>query len=160
MINPPPEEDVQKLGSLLSTVVRSFFSLEKNEVCCCGVTMSQCSTIMALGKNGRMTMNRLSESLSLATSNVTKIVDNLVRDGHVERIRDDQDRRLVYVGLTKQGKDIFEQIKQITYRYYRGIMKNIPPEKRGNVLAAIETLEEAIERTPAILQQECGCTGQ
>ena len=159
MMNPAPEEDVRKLGSLLSTMVRSFFSLEKNEVCCCGVTMSQCSTIMALGNNGRMTMNRLSESLSVATSNLTRIVDNLVRDGLVERIRDDQDRRLVYVGLTREGKDIFEQINQITHRYYRGIMDNIPPEERGNVLAAIEVLEEAIEKTPAILQ-ECGCPGQ
>lgn len=51
-------------------------------------------------------MNQLSERMSLARSTMTRVVDTLVRDGILERVRDREDRRLVEVQLTEKGKDL------------------------------------------------------
>jgi len=151
------DTDVQEFGELLSKMIRSFVSLERSEIFCCGVTMSQCSTIMAIGKKGKMTMNALSEWMSLATSTMTRIVDNLVRDGYIERTQDDQDRRVVHVSLTEKGKELQEVIHGIYHQYHRRIVDNIPADQLHKVVKSLQILREAIEKTPLIDQQEHIC---
>ena len=41
---------------------------------------------------------------------MTVVVDNLVRDGFVERVRDKDDRRAVHVHLTPKGRHLFDRI--------------------------------------------------
>lgn len=42
--------------------------------------------------------------------NVTVVVDNLEKQGFVARIRDTEDRRLVYVKLTPAGEEFFDRV--------------------------------------------------
>jgi len=149
------KKQVQEMGGLLYSMVRCFLALERSEICCCGVTMSQCSTIMSVGKNPRMTMQALSQAMALANSTMTRMVDNLVRDGFIERIRDDQDRRIVYVVLTDKGRELFEQISQVMSQYYQTIVQNIPAAERANVLDALRILKDAIDAVPMVQGQQC-----
>jgi len=159
MIHPVPDfdADVQEFGELLSKMIRSFVAFERNEIFCCGVTMSQCSTIMAIGKRGKMTMNALSEWMSLATSTMTRIVDNLVRDGYIERTQDDKDRRMVHVSLTEKGEELFQVIYRIYHEYHRRIVDNIPSDHLHKVVESLQLLRDAIEKTPLIDRQEQMC---
>lgn len=147
--------DVQEFGELLSVMVRSFAAFERSEIFCCGVTMSQCSTILGIGKKGTMTMNALSEWMSLATSTMTRIVDNLVRDGYVEREQDPQDRRVVQVSLTEKGAQLFQAIKEIYREYHRKIVENIPAGELHRVVESLTMLIEAIRKTPLMDNNIC-----
>jgi DNA-binding MarR family transcriptional regulator len=148
------EADVQEFGELLSVMIRSFAAFERSEIFCSGVTMSQCSTILGIGKNGTMTMHALSEWMNLATSTMTRIVDNLVRDGYIERAQDPQDRRVVQVSLTEEGDKLFQAIKQIYHEYHRKIVENIPAEELHQVVESLTMLIEAIKKTP-LLHNNC-----
>ena len=150
------DADVQDFGELLSAMIRSFIAFERSEIFCCGVTMTQCSTILAVGKHGKMTMNELSEWMTLATSTMTRIVDNLVRDGYIERTQDDQDRRVVYVSLTDSGSQLFDGILRIYHDYHRRIVENIPYEELHKVVEALQLLKDAIEKTPMVEDKVCG----
>ena len=131
------DTDVKKFGELLSGMVRSFAAFERSEIFCCGVTMSQCSTILGIGKNGTMTMNALSDWMSLATSTMTRIVDNLVRDGYIARTQDPQDRRVVQVSLTEEGEKLFEAIMEIYHEYHRKIVESIPADRLRQVVESL-----------------------
>jgi len=141
---------VQEFGELLSVMIRSFGAFERSEIFCSGVTMSQCSTILGIGKNGTMTMHALSEWMSLATSTMTRIVDNLVRDGYIARAQDPQDRRVVQVSLTEEGLKLFEAIMQIYHEYHRRIVENIPADRLRQVVESLAMLIEAIKKTPLL----------
>ena len=149
------DTDVQEFGELLSVMVRSFAAFERSEIFCCGVTMSQCSTILGIGKKGTMTMNALSEWMSLATSTMTRIVDNLVRDGYIEREQDPQDRRVVQVSLTEKGAQLFQAIKEIYREYHRKIVENIPAGELHRVVESLTMLIEAIRKTPLMDNNIC-----
>jgi DNA-binding MarR family transcriptional regulator len=136
-------------------MIRSFVAFERNEIFCCGVTMSQCSTIMVIGKKGKMTMNALSDWMSLATSTMTRIVDNLVRDGYIERTQDERDRRVVQVSLTDKGQELFQVIYGIYHDYHKRIVDNIPSNALHNVVECLQILRDAIEKTPLIDEQAC-----
>ena len=157
MVQDPHDSDmdVQEFGKLLTAMIRTFLSLERNEIFCCGVTMSQCSTLLAVGKRGKMTMNELSESMTLATSTMTRVVDNLVRDGYIGRTQDDKDRRIVHVSLTGKGTGLFRQICRIYHEYHQRIVDNIPTSEVHNVVEALKLLKDAIVQTPLLDQKEC-----
>lgn len=145
----------QRFGRLLSAMIRSFLNFEKSKIFNCGVTMSQCSTILAIGKRVRMTMNELSDCMSLASSTMTRIVDKLVRDGYIERSQDDQDRRVVHVSLTEKGKGLFKVISRIYDEFHRRIIESIPPGEIPKIADALSTLKEAIEGTPLTDPEGC-----
>jgi DNA-binding MarR family transcriptional regulator len=149
------DTDVREFGDLLSIMIRSFAAFERSEIFSCGVTMSQCSTILAIGKAKTMTMNALSEWMHLATSTMTRIVDNLVRDGYVERAQDPQDRRVVQVFLTEKGEELFQFIMQIYHEYHRKIVDGIPSGELHKVVEALRMLIDSVRRTPLLKNKGC-----
>ena len=93
--------------------------------------------------------------MSLATSTMTRIVDNLVRDGYIERTQDPQDRRVVRVSLTEEGDKLFQIILEVYHGYHRKIVENIPPEELHQVVESLTMLIEAIKKTPLLDNQGC-----
>jgi MarR family 2-MHQ and catechol resistance regulon transcriptional repressor len=75
-----------------------------------GVTQSQFAVIECLGHLGQLTLGELSRKLLVSGGNTTVVVDNLERDGLVERIHDTHDRRIVSVQLTPKGSELFSNI--------------------------------------------------
>ena len=69
-----------------------------------GLTPSQFEILTVLAQEGSIPLNRLSERLCCACSNITGIVDRLERDGLVERERSHEDRRVILLALTAKGK--------------------------------------------------------
>ena len=55
-----------------------------------------------------VTMSELSRMLLVSNGNATAVVDRLEKDGLVERIPSETDRRTVYVALTQTGLAQFE----------------------------------------------------
>jgi DNA-binding MarR family transcriptional regulator len=55
-----------------------------------------------------LTMGRLSSELDVPLSTTTRIVDGLVQADMVERFNDPSDRRVVRVGMSKNGRELLE----------------------------------------------------
>ena len=64
--------------------------------------------LLAFTRAGEMTMTRLGSLLQVHPTSVTSAVDRLVAQGFVERVRSDQDRRVVRAVLTAAGRDAVE----------------------------------------------------
>lgn len=75
-----------------------------------GLTLSQFEILTVLFQEGAIPLNRLSERLCCAGSNVTGLVDRLERDGLVKRERSREDRRVILLGLTDQGREIWKNV--------------------------------------------------
>lgn len=69
-----------------------------------GLTESQFAVLEAIHHLGPLSPGQLCEKILRSGSNVTTVVDNLERDGLVTRERQDTDRRVQLVHLTKQGR--------------------------------------------------------
>ncbi len=55
-----------------------------------------------------LAMGRLSSELDVPLSTATRIVDGLVQAGMVERVNDPGDRRVVRVGMSENGRELYE----------------------------------------------------
>lgn len=68
-----------------------------------GVTMTQASVLMLLMHEGRKTMGELALALGVSKSAVTQLLNSLIEQGFIERNQDEQDRRVAYVELSRDG---------------------------------------------------------
>jgi MarR family transcriptional regulator, 2-MHQ and catechol-resistance regulon repressor len=73
-----------------------------------GITAAQYAVIECLGHLGPMIMVELCKKMLVSGGNMTVVVDNLEKDGLVERLPSNGDRRAILVRLTPKGKRIFD----------------------------------------------------
>lgn len=75
-----------------------------------GLTQPQFGVIECLGHLGSMTIGTLCDKLLVSGGNMTLVVDNLEKEGYVERVYNKEDRRTIIVRLTLKGRKLFESI--------------------------------------------------
>lgn len=68
-----------------------------------GLTIAQFGVLEALYHKGPMIQSEIAAKVLKSAGNLTLVVDNLERDGHVKRTREPADRRRIRVSLTPQG---------------------------------------------------------
>ncbi|MDP4090217.1 MAG: MarR family transcriptional regulator [Bacillota bacterium] len=137
---------VDEVGEMVQKLVRVFQLFERDQIKVHGFTSSQCYTLIEILKAGNLTMNELSDKMNLDTSTMTRVIDKLVRDGYIERDRDEADRRVVIVTLTDKGRESTEELSASVNEYYKKIISNIPLGKVDDILNSISVLLKAFEK--------------
>ena len=145
-------EQADLLGELCTSLVRRLRFLERSELSCCGIPMSQAMVLQSL-KAGGMRMSAIAEALGVTQSTATRLVGPLVEQGRVERVPAPDDGRSVLVVLTENGRQSAAELEHLSRRWSEGVMERIPAEQQGTVIEAIQTVLNAVS--------ECcgsGCT--
>ena len=68
------------------------------------LSLAEMHTLDAIGPYGSRTMTETAQILDITVGTLTVAVDRLVKKGYVERCRDEKDRRVVRISLTREGK--------------------------------------------------------
>ena len=76
---------------------------------------------------------------------LTEQVDSLARDGFVRRLEDPNDRRVVLVELTAQGRRELDKYREVLKRRVAGVLARLGAEKRARLRSALADLQETIE---------------
>ncbi len=138
------EQQVERLQRNTQELLRKYQMRDRNEISCCGVTVSQCYALDALGENGELTMVQLAKHLFLDKSTATRVIDPLVQRGLVERQSSSRDRREIIVRLTAAGAKLQQRIRAELHTSQRQILERLPVEKREQVLESLELLSLAV----------------
>lgn len=104
-----------------------------------GLTETQNDVLRTLLVYGAMSSADLSRNLYVTPANITGVIDSLEKKGLVMRIRQQTDRRVALVSLTKSGEDLSEQLPDpIENKLISGLV-NLAPEQ-------VHALDEAMKR--------------
>jgi DNA-binding MarR family transcriptional regulator len=142
------------LHRALTDFVRQYQFRNRDELCCYGVTVSQCYLLETLGEQGPLSMQALSSHLGLAVSSVTRAVAGLVRKKLVQRRRDPADLRVVQVELSESGRRVLGKIREDLLQREEELLEALPPELRENVVSAVVALLERV--SPQGRKLACG----
>jgi DNA-binding MarR family transcriptional regulator len=75
------------------------------------VTLPQFEVLCELDRRGGpVAMSQLSSRLNVTSSNLTGVVDRLVRKGLVRRFRSKRDRRVQHIEMTPEGRAVHAEI--------------------------------------------------
>lgn len=150
----PLPTQAKQLHQALTHLVQKYQFRDRNDICCYGISVSQCYTLEALGERGIVPMNTLAERLHLAVSTVTRVVDHLVEKGLAERHPGEKDRRVCEVALTPSGTALLRTIQGGLIAREQAVLERIPPDSRAHVIWAIEALSEAVDKWRKTVSQD------
>lgn len=137
-------------GALLFRLMRSLGAVEDGEVRCCGLTTGQGLALLALQAGELTIMREVATALGVSAGTATRVVDNLVRDGLVERIENPADRRSVCIEPTVEGEKTIENLKQCYQRFWQTIFERVPVEQLSETVNILTLLVNAAEETVGV----------
>jgi MarR family transcriptional regulator, transcriptional regulator for hemolysin len=141
------------LQSQLWKLIRGLERCDQEFLSRYGVSAAQGEAVLAFPGSGSTSMNELSRSMGLANSTMTRMVEHLVSRGLVSRADDAEDRRVVLVALTSEGRKLQGSLKEARMEIQRMIFSEIRPAERNGVLDVMRRLNTALEKA---LKDCCG----
>ncbi|MED1794305.1 MarR family winged helix-turn-helix transcriptional regulator [Brevibacillus nitrificans] len=99
---------IEELDRVFVEMARYFLSqwLEEEEQ----ISPKQFILLRVLHQRGRSTVSELASILKQSNSATTIALNRLVKAGYVDRIRDEQDRRVVWVALSNTAIPLMEKL--------------------------------------------------
>ncbi len=102
-------------------------------------------TIEAIGMYKKKTSSEVAKELSITVGTLTVAINNLVKKGYVERLRSEDDRRVVKLGLTKKGKLLFRVHQHFHREMVKNILKGMEQEEEQALLRALKNLHDFLQ---------------
>ena len=93
-------------------------------------TTNDMHVIEAIGIGRPKNMTAVAKALSVTTGTLTIAVNSLVKKGFVERVRSEEDRRVVLVSLTETGKDVYAHHQEFHTRLVESVVEQLSEEEK------------------------------
>ena len=146
-------EDLRKQAEELIVLLRRFrlglYGLVSKDLAKRGSNLSQYTVLSLLDEMGETSMGPLAEELGTTMGAATNLVDKLVYAGFVKRGRDEQDRRIVKVALTPEGREMFKSSTARGVGFLVELLSQLSPEERRTFMAVKRKLS-ALARERAV----------
>lgn len=125
---------------------KEFEQLEKGVLLCCGVTFTQCNTILEIGRAGCVSLNKLADLLEVDNSTMSQTISKLVKQKLVRRDIDPDDRRYVTISLTQEGMTVYKKLDEGMNSYYTDVYYSIPEDKRVQIIDALGMMTDILRQ--------------
>ena len=110
-----------------------------------GMTVPRWTVLTALREENGLAIGDLATRCMIRQSSLTRVVDQLERDGHVKRRTSRDDQRVVQVFITRTGSALYKSVVP-------GAVERVSNEVRGLVSTEIDALSELLERAASALK--------
>ena len=120
----------EQLNEVIVDTYRSILRVEENilkrsdqtDLSICEIHMLEA---VGKGKDRRRTISELAEVLNITLPSVTVAINKLMKKGYVEKVRGEEDGRIVYVSLTRQGRRIDSAHRYFHESMVRSIIRDM-----------------------------------
>ncbi|WP_142558233.1 fatty acid biosynthesis transcriptional regulator FabT [Streptococcus mitis] len=109
------------------------------------ISIKEMHTVDVIGNFSDVTPSFVSKELMVTLGTVTTCLNNLERKGYIERIRSDQDRRVVYLHLTKKGRLVHRLHRRFHKAMVEKIIDGMSPEEINVMGKGLTNLYQFLE---------------
>lgn len=110
------------------------------------VTVNDMHVIEAIGIGEPKNMTAVARTLAVTTGTLTISVNSLVKKGLVERVRSEEDRRVVLVSLSKSGKQAYEYHQKFHNEMVDTVLQSLNEEEKNVLAKALSRLSEYFQQ--------------
>jgi DNA-binding MarR family transcriptional regulator len=94
----------------------------------------------------KCTSSELAEAFDVNKSAITAIINRLVEKDLIDRERDETDRRVVYLTLSRSGADLFEKTEKRIHKLVESIITKFDTEEITGFIVTYEKLSEMLQK--------------
>ncbi|MEW4150407.1 MarR family transcriptional regulator [Bacillus thuringiensis] len=129
----------EQLMEELSTNVFAMFRTLRNDI---GkifgayIPWNEFIVLRILNRTNKEMVSRVANELNVSNSHITAVTEKLINKGFVTRSRSTSDRRVVYLEITEQGKDLVAKMEDAKKQYLQERFSTLS-EDEMNVMISI-----------------------
>lgn len=109
------------------------------------LTIKEMHAIDAITMYNHQTVSQVAQKAHVSPGTMTATADRLVKKGYVERYRDEEDRRVIRLGLTHKGRVLFRAHRAFHNMMVKGFLKDMNDEELKVVRKALRNLEDFLD---------------
>lgn len=106
------------------------------------VTTNDMHVMEVIGIQEAKNMTSVAKALEVTTGTLTIAVNSLVKKGYVERVRSEEDRRVVLVSLSEKGKKAYLHHQQFHQKMIESILEELDGEEQRVLEKALQKLNQ------------------
>ena len=109
-------------------------------------TLPQMATLLLLEEEGELTVKRVAELLRRSVSATSRLLEQLVERGLVDRYEDENDRRAKRLKITTAGRGLIDQIEHKRSERQWTLIEQLSPQEQAEVAHAMALLAKASQK--------------
>ena len=110
-----------------------------------GITGPQLWALKTISQNESLSLSDLGKRMYLHPSTITGVIDRLEKKRYVTRIRDQVDRRVIYVQLTAEGKRLAKRVPNPAQGKMIYGLKNLKRRELNLIYDSVQKLVKIME---------------
>ncbi|SFE67127.1 DNA-binding transcriptional regulator, MarR family [Paenibacillus algorifonticola] len=139
----PSKEDVVELSTMFKSIMRNA-NTEWNKRMQGNMSLSQFKLLYWLKQGGQQRVSDLAEKMCISAAAITGLADKLSAEGNIDRVRDEEDRRVVYIDITDKGKATLDQISDDQKETLSMMLDCLAPEDIAHLKRIFRKLNDHI----------------
>ncbi|MBD5487429.1 MAG: MarR family transcriptional regulator [Lachnospiraceae bacterium] len=104
------------------------------------VTTNDMHVIEAIGMEGARNMTSVARSLEVTTGTLTIAINSLVKKGYVDRVRSEEDRRVVLISLSEKGRRAYLHHRRFHEQMIESVVEELTEEEQRILAKALAKL--------------------
>jgi DNA-binding MarR family transcriptional regulator len=110
------------------------------------LTMAQLKSLFFISNQGSTHPGKLAAALGVTPTNVTGIIDRLIKQGLVSRTEDAQDRRVMLLQATGRGEELVTKLRERRRTYLSDLLGRLDADELAILARGLNPLARAAER--------------
>ncbi|CAN5516983.1 MarR family transcriptional regulator MhqR [soil metagenome] len=127
---PPATHTSLRFWIVLSRAHRAVTEILRRDMEARGLGMKEFAVLEVLFHKGPLSIGEIGSRVLLTSGSMTYVVDQLAKQGLVERREHPDDRRIVRVHLTKEGRRLIEEVFPAHAALIDRVMSELSEEER------------------------------
>jgi DNA-binding MarR family transcriptional regulator len=148
------EELVKKIIQLQRKADRARRQYELDIWMTLPLTIAQLKSLFFISDQGNTTSGKLAVALGVTPTNMTGIVDRLVRQGLVSRAENAQDRRSVLLHTTDKGEELVTRLRSRRTGYLSRVLHRMSVDELARMTRGLTAFIKADEAQEAEIHDE------
>jgi len=139
------KKELYQIGSKFYELLNRFEGVSNKKHLYRGIdelTLIEIKTIVVIGYEETKSMSQIAKRLGVTSGTPTVTIDRLIEKGYVERIRDVEDRRQVFVTLSERGNEVCRNINNLKRKAAENIFGLLSEEERALFLSILLKLND------------------
>jgi Transcriptional regulators len=110
------------------------------------LSTSHARALKSLVDYGDLSVNQLAEYVENKAAAVTQLVNGMEKNGYVERIKTNQDRRVVTIRITARGLDVYRQYEMKLSQLQNAELERFSAEELNTAAEILNRMSSILDR--------------
>ncbi len=146
-MNQPYGENLARLSQAFLPIMHIFHHLAGQVVKLTDFSLAQYRVVMLVYRSGSMSITQLKQSLNIAQSTASEMIDRLVQQKVLYREKDPGDRRITLFKLTPPTRRMIEEHLISMENIYRKILDPLTTTEQDKLVGSFETILTILQKT-------------